>query len=84
VRSSCDEAINAFSPRRDGFALDYARVECGNLGLLKYSNNRFDCNPPPDCSERYFDGTPFKPVDTSIQQEIDKIIAYLKKHLLNV
>jgi len=32
-------------------------------------------------SPRYFDGTPFKPVDALIQQEIDKIIAYLKKHL---
>lgn len=30
---------------------------------------------------RYFDGTPFKPVDALIQQEIDRIIAYLKKHL---
>ena len=30
---------------------------------------------------RYFDGTYFKPVDAVVQAEIDKIIAYLKKHL---
>ena len=35
----------------------------------------------PGTAPRYFDGTPFKPVDALIQQEIDKIIAYLKKHL---
>jgi hypothetical protein len=30
---------------------------------------------------KYFDGTPFKPIDALIQEEIDKIIAFLKKHL---
>jgi hypothetical protein len=30
---------------------------------------------------KYFDGTPFRPVEALIQQEVDKIIAYLKKHL---
>jgi hypothetical protein len=33
---------------------------------------------------KYFDGTPFRPVDALIQQEVDKIIAYLKKHLLSL
>jgi hypothetical protein len=32
-------------------------------------------------SPKYFDGTPFKPVDALVQEEIDKIIAFLKKHL---
>jgi hypothetical protein len=35
----------------------------------------------PGTAPRYFDGTPFKPVDALIQEEIDKIIAWLKKHL---
>jgi hypothetical protein len=32
-------------------------------------------------SPRYFDGTPFKPIDALIEAEIDKIIAFLKDHL---
>jgi hypothetical protein len=35
----------------------------------------------PGTAARYFDGTPFKPVDAVIQKEIDKIIEYLKEHL---
>ena len=35
-------------------------------------------------SPRDFDGTPFKPVDALIQQEVDKIIAYLRKHLVGL
>ena len=38
----------------------------------------------PGTSPRYFDGTPFQPVDAVIQKEIDKIIAWLKKHLLGL
>ncbi|HEY5067082.1 MAG TPA: hypothetical protein VIJ04_19945 [Xanthobacteraceae bacterium] len=33
---------------------------------------------------RYFDGSPFSPAEALIEQEIDKIIAYLKKHLLSL
>jgi hypothetical protein len=41
-----------------------------------------DHGSPGGCgtSPRYFDGTPFKPADALIQEEIDKIIAYLKTH----
>jgi hypothetical protein len=35
----------------------------------------------PGTSARYFDGTPFEPVDALIQAEFDKIVAWLKKHL---
>ncbi len=35
----------------------------------------------PGTSPRYFDGTLFKPEDAVVQAEVDKIIAYLKKHL---
>ncbi len=35
----------------------------------------------PGTVARYFDGSPFKPVDALIQEEIDKIIAFLKNHL---
>jgi hypothetical protein len=32
-------------------------------------------------SPRYFDGTPFTPIDAVVEEEIDKLIAYLKEHL---
>ena len=35
----------------------------------------------PGTPPRYFDGSPFSPVSSIVQEEIDKIIAYLKKHL---
>jgi hypothetical protein len=35
-------------------------------------------------SPRYFDGSYFNPVESLIEQEIEKIIAFLKKHLLNL
>ena len=35
----------------------------------------------PGTPPRYFDGSPFSPVELIVQEEIDKIIAYLKKHL---
>lgn len=33
---------------------------------------------------RYFDGTPFKPADAIVQEEVDKIVDFLKKHLLKL
>ncbi len=38
----------------------------------------------PGTPPRYFDGSPFSPVESIVQEEIDKIIAYLKKHLPNL
>ena len=38
----------------------------------------------PGTPPKYFDGRPFSPIDSIIQEEIDKIIAFLKKHLLNL
>ena len=35
----------------------------------------------PGTAARFFDGSPFKPVDELVDQEVKKIIAYLKKHL---
>lgn len=35
----------------------------------------------PGTKARYFDGTPFKPIENVIDEEIDKVLAYLKKHL---
>jgi hypothetical protein len=35
----------------------------------------------PGTPPKYFDGSPFSPVESIVQEEIDKIIAYLKKHL---
>lgn len=35
-------------------------------------------------SPRYFDGSPFSPVEAVIEEEIDKIIAYIKAHLLHL
>jgi hypothetical protein len=35
----------------------------------------------PGTAARYFDGTPFEPIDALIQHEIDQVIAWLKKHL---
>jgi hypothetical protein len=34
----------------------------------------------PGTAPRYFDGRPFSPIDAVIQEEVDKIIAFLKKH----
>ncbi|TMJ02595.1 MAG: hypothetical protein E6G97_12255 [Alphaproteobacteria bacterium] len=36
----------------------------------------------PGTDPRYFDGTPFKPIEALVQKEIDKINAWLKEHLL--
>jgi hypothetical protein len=33
---------------------------------------------------RYFDGRPFSPIDSIVQEEIDKIVAFLKRHLPNL
>ena len=38
----------------------------------------------PGKPPKYFDGRPFSPINSIIQEEIDKIIAFLKKHLLNL
>ncbi len=35
----------------------------------------------PGTAPRYFDGTPFLAIEAVIEEEIDKIIAWLKKHL---
>jgi len=35
----------------------------------------------PGTSARYFDGSPFKPAEALIDQEVKKIIAYIRKHL---
>ncbi len=35
----------------------------------------------PGTQVRYFDGSPFKPGEEVIEEEIDKILVYLKKHL---
>jgi hypothetical protein len=34
----------------------------------------------PGTAPRYFDGTPFQPIDAVVQAEVDKIIAFLKKY----
>jgi hypothetical protein len=33
---------------------------------------------------RYFDGSPFEPIEALVDEEIQKIIAFLKKHLPNI
>jgi hypothetical protein len=38
----------------------------------------------PGTPPRYFDGTPFLPAEALLEELIDKIIAYLKKHLPNL
>ena len=38
----------------------------------------------PGTSARYFDGTMFEPEDAVIEEEIDKIIEWLKRHLLHL
>lgn len=35
----------------------------------------------PGTAARYFDGTPFKPADAVVQEELNKIIEYLREHL---
>lgn len=35
----------------------------------------------PGTIARYFDGSPFKPLEALVEQEVEKIHAYLKKHL---
>jgi hypothetical protein len=38
----------------------------------------------PGTPARYFDGSPFQPAEAALQEEVDKIIAYLKKHLAHL
>lgn len=35
----------------------------------------------PGTAARYFDGTPFEPADAIVQEEVDKILGWLKTHL---
>lgn len=38
----------------------------------------------PGTAARYFDGSPFEPVEGLVQEEVDKILAWLKTHLLHL
>lgn len=38
----------------------------------------------PGTSARYFDGSPFEPAEAVLEEEIDKIIAYLRDHLTDL